>query len=118
MTLIQIVLTICFGFLLVRFLSNPHSSQVRAWKKIAGILFTILAVVVIALPNSSNDVAHVLGVGRGADLLLYILTVAFIFLCVNLYMNDKRDQKRLVTLTRRVAMLEANIDKKNKARKN
>ena len=111
--IIQLVLIGAFIFLLGRFLSNPHSSQVRAGKKILGVLFTLAAIIVIAFPDLSNEVAHAVGVGRGADLLIYLVTVGFIFNSVNMYIKEKQDQKKLTMLARKVAILEANIKSNN-----
>ena len=108
MIAIQVVLIIGFVYLLARFLASPRSNQIRAWKKILGCLFVVLAVVVILFPNISNDIAHWVGVGRGADLLLYLLTLSFVLHVLNLYITSKDDQRRIVELSRKVALIEAN----------
>ncbi len=112
MIIIQIILIIGFIYGLIRFLANPNSYQVRAWKKIMGILFTLMAVSVVLFPDMSNRLAHAVGVGRGADLLLYLLTLSFIFLSINLYLKSKQEQRRIVQLARKIAILEAQIQKK------
>jgi hypothetical protein len=114
MIAIQIILI--FGFLLFlwRFLSDPASHRIHAWIKILTALFTVLAVIVVAFPNISNDVAHAVGVTTGANLLLYFLTLAFIFVVVNLYIRNKTENERLVALVRKIAILEAQIAEKDK----
>ncbi len=104
---IQLVLIVGFLAALIRFLSSS-SHKVKAWKKILGLLFTVIAVGFILFPDSSNRVAHWVGVTRGADLLLYFLVLAFIFVCINLYTKSLADERELVQLVRRVAILEAN----------
>jgi hypothetical protein len=89
------------------FLSNRTTQKVRAWQKMGVILLTIAGIVVIVSPETSNDIAHQLGVGRGADLLLYLLTLAFIFMILNLYLKDKEEQKKITQLARKIAILEA-----------
>jgi len=112
MILIQLVLIAGFLILLIKFLLDPNSSQIRAWKKLIGLLFVPLAIIFVLFPNEANTVAHTVGVGRGADLLLYVLTLAFIFVCINLYMKSKQDQRRITELTRKLAILEAKISYK------
>jgi len=114
MILIQIILVVGIFYLLIRFLANPSSTNIRAWKKILGIIFTLLAVVVVLLPQTANDIAHSVGVGRGADLLLYVLTLAFIFVCLNLYLKSKQDERRYVELARQIALLDARLNHKPK----
>jgi len=108
MILIQLFLVVGFLAFLLWLIANPSSYQIHAWTKILAILFVIVAILTILFPNITNDIAHSLGVSRGADLLLYILTMAFIFGMFNSYIQEKRLQKRMVLLARRVAINEAN----------
>lgn len=113
MIIIQIILIGSFVYLLLRLLTNSNSYQMNAWIKILGILFTVLAIVIVLSPNSLNAIAHLVGVTRGADLLLYLLTLAFILTVLNLYIKGKHEQKRLVQLARKVAILEAELKHKS-----
>lgn len=107
MIIIQIILIIAFVAGLVKFLANPSSYQIRAWKKILGLGFFVVAIYAVVFPESLNKIAGYLGVGRGADLLLYCLALAFVFVSLNLYVNKKQDQKRFTELVRKVAIVEA-----------
>lgn len=104
--IIKLILIVGFLVFILRFLVNT-SSKAKAWQKILGILFVLVAIFVIMFPNTTNDIAHKVGVSRGADLLLYLLTLAFIFVCLNLYLKEKQDQRKIVELTRKIALLEA-----------
>jgi hypothetical protein len=106
--IIKAILVLTILIVIGWFLSNRTTQQVRAWQKLGVILLTIIGIVVIVSPETSNDVAHSVGVGRGADLLLYLLTLAFIFMILNLYLKDKEEQRRITQLARKVAILEAN----------
>lgn len=114
MILIQIVLVVLFGFMATRLLISPNSNRIRAWKKIVAILFTILAVISILFPELLDKVAHAFGVGRGADLLLYALVVAFLAYVLNQYLRIKDDEHRFNQLARKIAILEADLRTKNK----
>jgi len=107
MILIQIVLILMFVYIMVRFISDPSGTQIKAWKKILGILFFFGAIFSVLFPGVLNKLANLFGVGRGADLLLYLLTLAFILVVSNAYIHSKQDQKRLVILARKVALLDA-----------
>jgi len=110
--IIKTVLVIAILLLIVWFLSNRTTHQVKAWQKIGVILLTIVGIVVVISPDTSNRIAHKVGVGRGADLLLYLLTLAFIFMILNLYLKNKEEQRRIVTLARKVALLEARLNER------
>lgn len=117
MILIQVILIVAILAILLRFLSSRNTYQTQAWKKILLLLFAVFAIVVILAPGILDDVANKVGVGRGADLLLYGLTVAFIFERFNSYIKDKEEQKRFVTLARKVAISEALIENKDQRRR-
>ena len=108
MILIQLILILGFMVLLYRVLVNPVGYQLRAMTKILAILFIIIAVITVIFPNATNTIAHAVGVSRGADLLLYILTLAFIFAMFNSYIQSKRNQERMVHIVRALAISEAN----------
>jgi hypothetical protein len=112
MTLIQLVLIVgCLGFL-YRTLTHPSHHQLKAWSKIIATAFVIAAILTISFPNSSNVVAHWLGVARGADLLLYLLTLAFVYTLLNAYVQEKRQQRHIVLLARKIALLETDMSHK------
>lgn len=109
MILIQVLLIIAILALSVRFLASGNSVKTQAGKKIMLLVFTLIAIVCVLWPDVLSNVAHFLGVGRGADLLLYGLTVAFIFVQLNNYLKEKDEKKKLVALARKVAILETTI---------
>jgi hypothetical protein len=115
--IIQIVLIVGFVLLLGRFLANPNSYQIKAWKKITGILLVLLAIVAVLFPDTLNHIANWVGVGRGADLLLYLLAIAFIFVVFGQYISSKQEQQRVVQLARKIALLEAEMDNASTRRK-
>ncbi len=113
MIVIQIILVTGFLVFLFRILMNPRSYQLKAWTKIFAILFTFVAILAILFPDTTNHLAKWVGVSRGADLLLYLLTLAFIFLILHTYVQEKRQQKEIVVLARKIAIIEANTAKRN-----
>ena len=109
MIAIQIILIAAILIVLSKFLSSRNSTQIQAWKKIILVSFTLMAIILVISPNILNGIAHILGVGRGADLLLYSLTIAFIFQQLNNYIKSKEEEKKIVTLARKIAIIEANL---------
>ncbi len=89
------------------FLSSRGSSRTNAFKKVLLLAFVCLAILAVLFPNLLTTVANTLGVGRGADLLLYGITVIFIFQLFNNYAKDMHNQKQTVELARRIAIMDA-----------
>ena len=70
---------------------------------------SILAVLALGLflvwaPETTNDLAAALGVGRGADLILYFWVVITLALMVFLYLKILRLGRKVTRLTRALAL--------------
>ncbi len=65
------------------------------------------AAVVIALPNIASAIANMLGIGRGADLVLYILCFASILITRYFYNRQRRLEILLTGLVRTDALRHA-----------
>lgn len=65
------------------------------------------AALAVLFPSALTHVARALGVGRGADLVLYLLCVSFLFVAISVYRRLADLHDRYVELVRHVALLEA-----------
>jgi small membrane protein len=107
MIVIQLVLLLFLGAIMLYFLQNRSTAKLRAGKKVLFVLFSLLTAVAILSPDTLNVLAHLVGVGRGADLVLYLLTVSFIFASLNTYMSFKDRDQKIVSLSRKIAIYQA-----------
>ena len=107
MVAIQIVLIVTALVLFVVFTQRSHTVRTQAVKRIAFILFMLLSIYAVLRPNDVNWVAHRLGVGRGADLLLYMMVVGFAFFAVNTFLRFRTLERRFTDLARSVALSNA-----------
>ena len=66
------------------------------------VVFTLLGIgaVAVALPDLTTDVAHLVGVGRGADLITYLVTVVVMFVLLHYYTKFVELQRELTKVTR------------------
>ena len=115
MILIQLILILAILIVIFRFLAYRDSFKTQAYKKIFLLLLALTAIIVILEPSLLDKIAHFVGVGRGADLLLYALTIAFIFEQFNNYVKDKEEKRKIVKIARKIAINEAlkNSNKSN-----
>lgn len=105
--IIQILLILFVVLAVLYVLVNRNKQSGRAWKKIALAMFACLTILTILFPEITSYVAKLLGVGRGADLLLYILVVAFIFYALNGYLRQQDQHDKMNRISRKVAIIEA-----------
>lgn len=105
---LQIALIAVAVAIILRSLSVRSTHSGKAWKKIALVLLAFAMIIAVLNPDMTNTVANLLGVGRGADLLLYGLTCAFIFYALNMYLRKQDDLDTTIRLGRKIAIIEAN----------
>jgi small membrane protein len=107
MILIQVILLAAFAFLFVMALRSRSAHSVNAWKKMAFVALMAVVVIAVLAPDTVGIVAQAIGVGRGADLVLYLVSVTFGFYVVNQYLRGQESRNQLHQLARRIAILEA-----------
>ncbi|MGK2348281.1 DUF2304 domain-containing protein [Actinomyces sp. W5033] len=104
---IQVVLIAAvavIGWLIYRV---PGGSRHQAARRLVTLAFVCFAVVSIATPSITTRLAHLLGVGRGADLLLYALAVAFLAQMLSSFRRNAALERQVTRLARRIALMEA-----------
>jgi len=74
---------------------------------LAGMLVWLAAAVAILQPELTTGVARRLGIGRGADLLLYVLAILFLLACFYLYNRLQRLESAITGMVRHAAIQEA-----------
>lgn len=71
------------------------------------IVSLVAAALSIVFPSELTRVAHKVGVGRGADLVLYVLVVTFMLVSVILFRRLADLERKYVNLSRSFAIHEA-----------
>ncbi len=107
--LIQLILVVSVLALMVLFVRSSGAIYVQASKRIALVLFAIANIYAVMRPDDVTAVARVLGVGRGTDLVLYALVVAFMAGMFSFYQRFRVVDRRYTELARTVAIREADL---------
>ncbi len=112
--IIKILLLFLVILIFLYFISKSETYRIKAWKKLLALFFTFFATIAIITPNIVSDLARFVNVGRGTDLLLYMLTISFIFVSANTYINNQKVENQLTKIIRLLALYEAQNDSHNK----
>ena len=75
------------------------------------LLLIAIAVFFILSPDSANQLAHRLGVGRGADLVFYTSIMIFWFVILKLYARIRRLEQTITQIVRKDALDEVTENK-------
>lgn len=68
------------------------------------LLCAFIGMVLVIAPDFSTRIANFLGIGRGADLLVYLFIIMGLFYAVSLRARIKRNEQQLTALVRRMAL--------------
>jgi hypothetical protein len=106
MKIVQLVLIVVVVFVAARLLRG-RGARTQAVRRLGLLLFAALAVWSILFPSVWNRIATSVGVGRGTDMVLYALVVAFLSFTVTTYVRFRDFEARYTKLARRLALDEA-----------
>ncbi len=101
MSLIQPVLVAALAVVCVLFII---SVRVRVVGRLLLLSLFASGVAFIVRPDLANRIAHTFGVGRGADLFLYLFGVFAMYAFVRIYARQHLLERKLTELTRSVAL--------------
>ncbi|MBI3379820.1 DUF2304 family protein [Candidatus Gottesmanbacteria bacterium] len=85
MTLTQILLTLFLIFAISRVVLRFKDGEVSWLALLFWVTLFSLAIIAILLPQITSELAWILGVGRGADAVIYISIVLLFYLVFRLY---------------------------------
>ncbi len=84
-----------------------YGQRAQALRRLGLLLFAAFAVWSILDPGVWTNLASIVGIGRGADLILYGLVVAFFSFVVTTFKRFREMEIRYTRLARRIAIDEA-----------
>lgn len=109
MTVFQFLLIlgiVLAAMLALRFVRGERS---LALKRILALLAALAAILAILFPTILTTIANFFGIGRGADLLLYVSIIGGLLFAVATIRAKARSDARVTQLARSVALMEARL---------
>jgi len=103
-TIIQIFLTICIALIAIYMYIRLRSGL---FDVILIGLFFVVGTFFILFPETTNDIAHFVGVSKGANLFLYTAILFLFFLILKLYSRLRRVEQKFTELVRSKSLEEA-----------
>lgn len=102
--IIKVLLIVAFLVLAVVLLRPTGSARGQALRTIALVLLLVAAILAVVFPQIINDIAVAVGVGRGADLLLYGLIVVFVANSLTTARKRREQDHQITRLARQMAL--------------
>ena len=104
MLVIQIILCLLFTLAILKAIQRFRHGDLAASGLFYWIIFWFAAGAIVIKPDSTFYFARLLGIGRGADLVVYLALVLLFFLVFRLMTNLERQKKEITELTRQLAL--------------
>jgi small membrane protein len=101
---------IILGVAMVAFVLYAFWLRTILFDRIIYLLLAMAGLVLVIRPALSTDLAHLFGIGRGADLLLYALVILSLFRAVGVT-SELRQINRRITLIARALALDAPVER-------
>jgi hypothetical protein len=101
--ILAIVVIVAAAFFMLRGGGDRH----QAIRRILMLLFIVAAASSVLVPQLWTLAAHAVGVGRGADLLLYLTVLIFIGFVATTYRRFRQLEREVTQLARKLALLDA-----------
>src|SRR5829696_6921464 len=77
------------------------------WLSTALMVISIVGATFVLLPNLTNEIANAVGVGRGADLVLYCFLLISLFAIFNIHLRLRASAGTTTELARALAIMSA-----------
>ena len=106
MNAIRIALIVLVALTAVMLLRGQGAKH-QAVRRLGLVAFALLAIAAIIFPDALTTVANWIGVGRGADLLLYVLVVVFFSYVATRHFHDRRQSRQITILARELTLARA-----------
>lgn len=103
--IIKFTLIATFALFAVVLLRSSTSARSQALRSIGLIFFLFAAILAVVFPQLVNDLALLVGVGRGTDLLLYAFIVVFLGQTLAIRRRNSAQNKQITLLTRTIALM-------------
>lgn len=105
--IIKIILIALFVIFAIALVLPVTGARRLAIRRILLLLTTLAGIVAIAFPELVNQLANLVGVGRGTDLVLYVLVIVFIGNSIASSIRHRQLEREVTRLARTVAISNA-----------
>lgn len=108
---LQIVAAIFVLFAISRVYLRFKERKLSSFNFLFWNLVWIGGLSVVLFPNLSSQLAHIVGIGRGADAIIYASIVVIFYLLFRIYIKLEDTNKQITELARKVSLQEVKTPK-------
>lgn len=106
MILIQILLVLLIIFIVSRLVIRFKNKQFGLFNFLLWLLFWIAGAGIILYPEASSYIARVLGVGRGADMVIYVSLILIFYFLFYITVRLRVIEQQITKIVRKISLNE------------
>lgn len=106
MSPIQIIIIIFIIFAVTKIISRFKEGVLTTKELTIWILFWIAAATIIILPSTTGILAKALGVGRGADVIVYLSIILIFYILFKIKIGMEKIEQEITKIVREQALKE------------
>lgn len=110
MIYLQILITLFIIGILFKLMKQRQASRMSIWAFVVWSVLWLVVLVVFWQPDTTTYIANFLGIGRGADLAVYVSIVAIFYILFRIYVRLSKIESEITKIVRKDAI--KNADKK------
>ena len=104
MIIIQIILSLFIIFVVSAIIFKYKRKEITVREFIFWLFFWALALAAVVSPQSTDKIAEIVGVVRGADLLVYISIFILIFIIFKVFVKLEKIERNITKIVRKIAL--------------
>ncbi len=113
----QILFTLFVLFAVSRALLRFKEGKISVLALIGWVVLWLWVEIIIWIPGVTTHIAKILGIGRGADLLIYGSIITLFYLIFRIYVKLEDIERQITQLARKTALQNISTPKKIKRKK-
>lgn len=104
MIYLQIIVTIFIVFILFKLFLQKQKNKISPLAFLIWLILWLLALVVFWLPDTTSYLAAWLGIGRGADLVVYVSILIIFYLIFKIFVRLNKTDDEITRIVREDAI--------------
>jgi hypothetical protein len=108
MLVIQIILLFFFLFAWSRVFRKYRLNEIKLKELVIWSFFWLIAAIVVLVPNFTSTIAKIVGIGRGADLVIYMSVALLFYILFRVFIRLEKIENNITKITRELALKDNN----------
>ena len=101
---LQIVVTIFIVFILLKLFLQKQKNKISLWAFLIWLLLWLAVLIVFWLPDTTSYLAAWLGIGRGADLVVYVSILVIFYMIFRVFVRLNKIEEDITKVVREDAI--------------